>query len=128
MAKGKAADTRGLVVEMLQQGNEELMEMLAGLFDNRLDLTSVPPDGWRTTKLLVLFKKGEKDDATHYRPIAMLPIVYKLFSKIICTRLQKLFDAAQTADQAGFRSGFSCEDHLFSIVMIVEQAYEFDMP
>ena len=38
--------------------------------------------------------------------------------------LAMLGDAAQTGDQAGFRSGYSCEDHLFPIVMLVEKAYE----
>lgn len=127
MAKCKAGDEQGNVVEMLQKGGDHLMQVLVELFDDILDPASIPPEQWRMAKLIVLFKKGDAADPSNYRPIAILPILYKVFSKIICNRLRIMFDNAQTADQAGFRSGYSCDDHLLTSVVIVEKAYEFNM-
>jgi hypothetical protein len=127
MAKCKAGDEQGIVVEMLQKGGDHLMQVLVELFNDILDPASMPPEQWRLAKLIVLFKKGDAADPSNYRSIAILPILYKVFSKIICNRLRIMFDNAQTADQAGFRSGYSCDDHLLTSVVIVEKAYEFNM-
>eukprot|EP00973_Karenia_brevis_P081242 11263927-Karenia_brevis.AAC.1 len=35
---------------------------------------------------------------------------------------------AQPVDQAGFRSGFSCDDHLQAMVMLIERSAEFNAP
>ena len=37
-------------------------------------------------------------------------------------------DIRQPVDQAGFRKGFSTEDHIFSIVVLAEKMAEFNLP
>eukprot|EP00973_Karenia_brevis_P050698 7042911-Karenia_brevis.AAC.1 len=58
----------------------------------------------------------------------MLPILYKLFSKVILARIGSTLDAKQTVEQAGFRSGFSVDDHLFTIVSVIDRLAEFNLP
>ena len=53
---------------------------------------------------------------------------YQLFSKIINARIQDVLLASQTNDQAGFRRGFCCDDHLFAITLIIEKMNEFHQP
>ena len=77
---------------------------------------------------MVLFKKGDKQDAENYRPISLLSILYKLFAKLVDKRIGPILDAAQSVDQAGFRSGFGCEDHLFTITHLVQTANEYQLP
>eukprot|EP00973_Karenia_brevis_P091395 12407261-Karenia_brevis.AAC.1 len=62
----------------------------------------------------------------NYRPITLLPILYKLFARILYARIRTTLEEAQQADQAGFRSGFSCDDHLQAIVLLVEASAEFN--
>jgi hypothetical protein len=128
MAKKKAKDAKGVVVEMLQNASTEFLDLVASLFTDVLDADADPPSTWKTTRLMVLFKKGDPKDASNYRPISLLSILYKVFSKLICRRIGSLLDAAQPADQAGFRSGFSCDDHLLSLVLLVERSFEFQQP
>eukprot|EP00973_Karenia_brevis_P042239 5847428-Karenia_brevis.AAC.1 len=78
------------------------------------------PEYWKATRLKVLFKKGDPQLAANYRPIAIVPILYKVFSKIIGNRIKSILLESQSVDQAGFRPGFSCEDHLFAIALITE--------
>ena len=56
------------------------------------------------------------------RPIASIPILYKLFSRLLYNRLEKCLDPQQSMDQAGFRRGMSTIDHLYTIVMEQEIA------
>ena len=104
------------------------MQTLASFFNDVMAPASMPPDSWRATRMIVLFKKGNAADPSNYRPISLLPIMYKLFTKLIGSRINVVLDAAQSVDQAGFRSGFSCEDHLFTVCRVLETTREFQIP
>lgn len=39
--------------------------------------------------------KGSKENIRNYRPIRLLPVLYKSFTKIITTRLPNKLDAAE---------------------------------
>ena len=93
-----------------------MAEIFTAILHERAEL----PECWRSAEVRVLFKEGDDKDPANYRPICMLTIMYKVFSKILCNRMAEELDAAQPVDQAGFRSGFSCEDHLFTITQLAE--------
>ena len=112
MKKGKAADFAGIVAEMLKAGGEKLKSVIADLFNEVLLHKAVPPTEWKHTRIKVLLKKGDPKLLSNYRPISILPILYKTFSRILHQRLRKFLDPEQCIDQAGFRTGFNCEDHL----------------
>ena len=128
MANGKAADESGLDAEVLKICGNATLEVLAQLFTEVMDPNKEPPAKWRKTKLKVLFKKGDSLDPANYRPIASLPILYKLFTRCLCGRIGPTLDAQQSVDQAGFRKGFSCDDHLFVIRQLSEKASEYRLP
>lgn len=73
-------------------------------------------------------QEGSHQDPANYRPIAMLPILYKVFSKVVCARIRMTVDKAHPVDQAGFPPGFSCDDHLLTMVMVLERCNEFQLP
>ena len=47
------------------------------------------PDGWRVATIVLLFKKGDTSIPSNYRPIALLPVGYKILAKMLQTRLQE---------------------------------------
>ena len=106
MKRGKAGDWSGLVVEMLKCGGEALKMLLAEMFTNILHGSWETPVAWKQSVVIVLHKKGDTKLPDNYRQITLLPIMCKLFSRIICTRLQRTLDGAQSVDQAGVRSVF----------------------
>ena len=55
-------------------------------------------------------------------------MLYKVFSKVVDGRVGPVMEAAQTVDQAGFRSGFSCDEHLFTVAQLAERADESKVP
>ena len=61
--------------------------------------------------MVVLFKKGDPKLPSNYRPIAILPLLYKLFSRMLCARLEERILGQQSVDQAAYRKGYSTEDH-----------------
>ena len=124
----KAADERGLVAELLRNGSDMLIGIIADLFSAVLIPGTTVPEYWKASSIRVLLKKGDSRRAENYRPICVIPILYKLFSKVLCSRIKDQLVAYQPPDQAGFRPGYSCDDHLFAITMLTEKCNEFNMP
>ena len=62
----------------------------------------------------------------NYRPIAILPILYKLFSRMLCQRLHGAIIGQQSVDQAAYRPGYSTEDHLACTALLFESCSEWN--
>ncbi|KAH7710334.1 reverse transcriptase [Aphelenchoides avenae] len=80
---------------------------------------------WKESKTVLLYKKGDPENISNYRPICLLSVVYKVFPKLILKRLTDTLDAAQPPEQAGSRSGYCTMDHLQTIIQLQEKAREF---
>ncbi|KAK6728956.1 hypothetical protein RB195_006174 [Necator americanus] len=61
------------------------------------------PDQWKTSRTVLIHKKGDREDLRNYRPICLLSVLYKVFTKIILTRISRTLDESQPQEQAGFR-------------------------
>ena len=59
-------------------------------------------------------EKGDLGNCDNWRGVTLLPITSKVFSKIIHTRLAEAVDEYTRQEQAGFRPGCSCSDHIFT--------------
>ena len=128
MANGKALDQKGVVAELLKQSGDAFLGVVAGVFTDVLKPGAAVPEYWKDTQLKVLFKKGDPTLPDNYRPIAVIPILYKLFSKVLCARVRKQLEEQQSVDQAGFRAGYSCDDQLFTITMLSDKLKEYNLP
>ena len=78
--------------------------------------------------MILLHKKGNTSDIKNYRPISLLPIIYKVFSHILLQRILQTLDFHQPREQVGFRAGFSTIDHLHVINQLQEKAHEYNIP
>ena len=74
LKKGKAADSEGIVAEIVKCGGPVLMEAIASLFTDVLAEEKEPPASWRHSRVTVLFMKGDPKLPQNYRPISVLPI------------------------------------------------------
>ena len=69
------------------------------------------PSSFKTSKVIPIFKKGNPEDMSNYRPISLLSCLSKILEKIIMTRLNSFFKKHNvlTDKQYGFRSNHSTE-------------------
>ena len=102
-----------------------MIEALVTLFNDVMEPNAVTPQEWRTTVIKVLFKDGDPKLPSNYRPISIIPILYKLLSRLIMNRIRSTLDSHQCADQVGFRSGYSTDDHLFTFCQLQEKCKEW---
>ena len=64
------------------------------------------PDSWKIVRVAPIFKSGLTEDRSNYRPISVLPIVSRLFEKLIYEQLYEYLDSNTHLfkDQYGFRN------------------------
>ncbi|CAD6198576.1 unnamed protein product [Caenorhabditis auriculariae] len=91
--------------ELLKAGGDSLYRLLARHFSKYLSEASIP-EQWKTSKTILIPKK-DLTDLNNFRPISLLSVVYKLFTKVIVNRLEKQLDNFQPPSQAGFRRNYS---------------------
>ena len=123
----KCADTAGIRAEMLKKGGEQLLGKLLELYNHILAGTLQSPASWKHSVISVIHKSGDAAQPQNYRPICIIPVLYKLFSKLMYKRLYPILDEAQCKDQAGFRNRFNTVDHMFVFQMLQEKSEEFNL-
>ena len=111
LKNGKAAGPDGITGEIVRLCGTETYKALADLFTRCLKQKKIPTT-WIDAKVIILHKKGEHENLKNYRPISLLSLIYKAFTKIIVKRLETTLDYTQPKEQAGFRSGYSTMDNI----------------
>ena len=83
-----------------------MIQILTDLFNTCLHHQLVPK-AWKNALVVLIHKKGNTSDIKNYRPISLLPIMYKVFSNILLQRMIRTLDFHQPREQAEFRAGYS---------------------
>ena len=67
--------------------------------------TGVFPDCWKIARVAPIFKSGQFDDRSNYRPISVLPFLSRVFEKLVFNQLYEYLDKNKPIHykQSGFR-------------------------
>jgi hypothetical protein len=103
----------------------ETPKLLCQILQKRWDSEKAPKD-WNTGVIVKLPKKGDLANCNNWRGITLLSISSKIFSRIILQRITTAVDGILRQEQAGFRKGKSCIDHIFTLRQILEQSHEWN--
>lgn len=68
--------------EILLACGHKLFSILAPRFSRYLTQCEVP-SAWKSSKTILLFQKGDWEDLSSYRPLTLLPVLYKVFTKCL---------------------------------------------
>ena len=100
---------------ILKDCNEIIALYLTYIYNCSIS-TAIFPDDWKMARVSPIFKAGSKEDCDNYRPVSILPIVAKIFEKLICGQLNKhlVNQNVLTKHQSGFREGHSTSSSLLS--------------
>ena len=109
----KSAGNDGVTGVFLKDGADILASPIAQLCNLSISTSSFP-DNCKAAKLLPLYKKGCKTDPKNYRPISLLPLVSKVFEKIVHNQTQSFLDENNILynSQSGFSKKYSTDSCL----------------
>ena len=125
--KGRSPGEDRITAEMLQVGTDVLTPHLTRIFNECLEQETVP-NNFADSVITLLFKKGNPLDIKNFRPISLLSTVYKVFTTVLCRRMERDLEDNQPAEQAGFRKQFSTIDHVFAVRELMQKSCEYRFP
>ena len=72
------------------------------------------PSDWKNARVSPIYKSGNRDECSNYRPISILSTISKIFEKIVFDQINEYFvsNAILTPYQSGFRRGYSTSSSL----------------
>ncbi|KAL1446028.1 hypothetical protein WDU94_012330 [Cyamophila willieti] len=127
MKKGRSAGMDRIHLEELSDGGPILHQAIAARLNIYINSGKIPKS-WKTSKTVLLFKKGNREDIQNYRPICLLSHLYKLSSRIVLNRIHNQLDENSSRDQAGFKRSYSTMDHIHTLTQLLEKGKEYQMP
>jgi len=110
---------------LLKNSIKNISQPLTHLFNLSFS-TGVFPDHFKLAKVIPIYKNGDKNLMSNYRPISLLPIISKIMEKLLLKRLQSYLAKINffSKSQYGFRKNCSTELALLDIVNNVMQNME----
>ena len=127
MANLRCEDEHGLVIEIIKIGSLQLQYAILQHSNHCLDEGEVDSD-WHITIFKMLPKSGNLCEVANWRPIAILPILYKLFARMVYHRISPTRLAHQSHDQFRFTPGIRIEDALMVAECVIAHSVEFQVP
>jgi len=118
----KAPGPDNIPAEAYKWMDETSLQQLATLF-NRIISTGQIPQEWSKATVVEIYKgKGSHTDPEMYRPISLLSTAYKIFARVLQTRLEKAIDHKLRVTQFGFRSNRSTSQPIHIVRRLIENA------
>jgi exonuclease III len=99
----KAPGPDGIPMELFKELSTPQVAQVADCLAKWWVEEAIPAD-FLAAKVILIFKKGSTQSLDNYRPISLLPTLYKLFSAVVQQRLAAAIDHLLHPQQYGFRA------------------------
>lgn len=112
--------------EILKALPRKALIKLLHILNAALRLKHVPSQ-WKVAEVIMVLKPGKPpNEVKSYRPISLLPVISKIFERILLRRLQPVLEGNNLIPdhQFGFRSKHSTIDQVHRITDVIEKALE----
>ena len=102
---------------VLKETAYEITPMLTHLFQQSLDTGDIPHD-WRSARVTLIYKKGQRTDPQNYHPVSFTSIACKTLEHILSSQIMHHLESNDIicTIQFGFRNKNSCESQLLITV------------
>ena len=124
LSNHKSPGIDNIPTEMIKAAGESGIAALHKLC-NSVWNTGIWPKQWKQSVYVPIYKKGDPQECSNYRTIALVSHGSKLLLKILQKRLEPFMEQVIPDEQAGFRRARGTRDHISNIRRIMETAREY---
>ena len=120
----KASGWDGVFPRMINICDSSIINPFLIIFETCIP-EGIFPDMWKMSNVCPIHKKESKNLKESYRPISLLPILGKMFEKVLFDSLYKYFinNNLLTPCQSGFIKGDSCVNQLLAITHEIHKTW-----
>ena len=104
MKKNKSPGMDGITTEFYQAFWPLLGNLLVDVFNESYELGKLP-DSQRKSVMSLIFKRGDEDDISNYRPISLTNTDYRILAFTLAERMQKILGDIISNDQTAYVKG-----------------------
>jgi hypothetical protein len=122
----KSKDYYGLTSNMIKVVIHSMVTPITKLFNECIE-SCIFPDCLKIALIIPVFKNGNTTDPGNYRPISLLPIISKIWEKIMAEQICEFLEenGLFSSHQFGFRKGRTTEqailNHIEHIIISIEK-------
>jgi len=122
LPNGKSGGLDGYTYEIIKASVASMGHCLTCMY-NKILKCGVFPEEWGKGMLTMIHKKGSTEDPKNYRGISLLPVLCKVFTKLLNNRLVEYAEAEnmQAEEQAAYRKGYSTVDQIYVLQSLVQK-------
>ena len=120
LKNGKAPGEDMIPPEVFKSNDQWWAIFLAKLF-TVINNTCKIPANWKLSLVAPIYKKGDIQDPANYRPVSLLDIAYKLYTRYLLNKLVDWADHSNlfNQEQAGFRKGHNTISHCMVLQTLI---------
>ena len=119
----KAIQEAHLSVKLLKDNKDFFAAYIAKYFNDSLKSAKFP-NCLKSASITPVFKKNTCKSTNNYRPVSVLPVISKMFERIICNQLSAFFEDIFSKFQCGFRKGYSIQHCLLTMLESWKEAVD----
>ena len=113
----KGCNVKTIPVYIYKSLVDILSPVVAHLFNASVS-SGLFPEALKTASVVPLYKSGSRQDIANYRPISTLPVISKIFEKLMCKRIIAFMteDNIICNHQFGFQKGRNTSDAILEFL------------
>ena len=102
----KSAQSTDISIRVLKENADIFTDYICGFFNESIKKSTFPSI-LKNANITPVFKKGCRGSKENYRPVSILPVIPKIFEKLLCKQITIFIDSLLFKCKCGFRKGFS---------------------
>ena len=102
-------------IRVLKENAYIFADYICGFFNESIKKSTFPTI-FKNANITPVFKKGFRCSKENYRPVSILPVISKIFEKLLCKQITIFIDPLLSKYQCGFRKGFSAQHCLLAVL------------
>ena len=113
----KAYTFKNIPPKILKESREYCPDILQKLFNKTLSNKEFP-DELKLADITPIYKNDDPNKSKNYRTVSVLPVVSKVFEKIMHDQISQYVNSFLTPYLCGYGKGFSTQQSLLSLIEI----------
>ena len=110
----KSVQSTDIPIRVLKEIGDIFADYIDGFFNESIKKSTFPSI-LKNANITPVFKKAYRGSKENYRPVSILPVISKIFEKLLCKQITIFIDPLLSKYQCGLRKGFSAQHCLLAM-------------